>query len=226
MFDSCWGQDSSCMKQQCGIKKTNKTLVLVIVVSLFISLAVPAFAQQAGSSEKKKETRAEFEARKAEWEKVRDQQIELLREKEEQLEELKETLFHQMRTANSSSSAMPQKENLKADQPSSDETLLKEKIYDLKRVNRQLSDEITTYASENRKLKEKLEHISSSGTKTVTSKSEKQELEAQKAAFQKERQKFFQEMTRQKEKLQEMEDSLQAEKAALNAKVQAKNAAT
>lgn len=88
-------------------------------------------------------SKSELDKLKMEWEAVREQQVQMIREKEDQLEKLKEALFSKMKT-----SGGPAASNDPA------------------------------------------------------------EFEAQKAAFQAERQKFFAEMSRQKESLRQLQFSL------------------
>lgn len=79
-------------------KETKGLLILGMAVALLLP-AVFAFGQPEVS--KKTETSApksELDNLKTEWEEVREQQIRMIREKEDQLEKLKEEIFSRMKT--------------------------------------------------------------------------------------------------------------------------------
>jgi len=158
-------------------------------------------------SEKQKDPQAEFEAMKAEWEKVRDQQIEMIREKEAELDEMKETIFRQLRAQKGgvlagADPATPE-EPLLLDEAAqnSQVAILGKRIAELKEANRRLTNEISTLRIKNKMLEEKLQAPGQEGSSVL--RKEKAELEAQKVAFTRERQKFFDEIARQKAKLQQ-----------------------
>lgn len=62
--------------------------------SIFVLFIVtPVFGQEPAAAVEKDKAKADFETMKTEWEAVREQQIQMIREKQEQLEKLKEELF-------------------------------------------------------------------------------------------------------------------------------------
>lgn len=148
---------------------------------------------------RKEDPKAEFEAMKAEWEKVRDRQIEMIQEKEAQLEDMKESLFSQIQAGKGSAAA-------------SSTAVLEKKVAELKEANRRLAGEISALRSRNQTL-EQGAGKSSAQAEREQLKKEREEFEALKASFSSERQKFFQEMNRQKTKLRGSQDPSENEKS-------------
>jgi septal ring factor EnvC (AmiA/AmiB activator) len=93
------------MRSKAEVKRLNIKVFLCMaifaVLSLFPSPVVfadddPAPLQEAAQTAPK----SELDNLKAEWEAVREQQIQMIREKEDQLEKLKEEIFAKMKTLN------------------------------------------------------------------------------------------------------------------------------
>lgn len=168
-----------------------KIFIFPVLAVLFLFPTGAAIGQDTADTSKKAEEpapKSELDNLKAEWEAVREQQIQMIREKEDQLEKLKEEIFAKMKVLNTP--AVPQSG---ASQPA---------------------------ASNAPGL------IPQGGAAVPANSSE---LEAQKAAFQAERQKFFNEMNRQKESLRQLQSSLDEKAKQLEAEREsferAKNAA-
>jgi chaperonin cofactor prefoldin len=190
-----------------------KNVLFFILVAIFL-FVTPAFSNETSDLKTPPETMAEFETLKSEWEKVRDQQIRMIQDKEQDLERLKEELFEKMRDRKSAdfsgedSGVVPtlgEGDRLAA--AAADPRVIEsfeQKIAELKEANRKLSGEISELKARIRELEIAGGSPSSDPGRDELRK-EKEELDIQKVAFQKERQKFFQEMARQKEKLREAE---------------------
>lgn len=76
----------------------------------FLSLSWAASGQEAGKTPEKQEQAAPksgLDNLKAEWEAVREQQIQMIREKEDQLEKLKEEIFAKMKALNAPTAPQP-----------------------------------------------------------------------------------------------------------------------
>jgi flagellar motility protein MotE (MotC chaperone) len=74
-----------------------------ILAVLFLSPAGVATGQETAETSKKAEEpspKSELDNLKAEWEAVREQQVQMIREKEDQLEKLKEEIFSEMKALN------------------------------------------------------------------------------------------------------------------------------
>jgi len=90
------------------MKKYEGAFFLWILAVLFLFPAGAAIGQDAAETSKKTETpapKSELDTLKAEWEEVREQQIRMIREKEDQLEKLKEEIFAKMKTVNAPAAA-------------------------------------------------------------------------------------------------------------------------
>lgn len=85
--------------------KNQKINYFAVTACLFLSLSGAAFAQErefieeAPVQDEASAPQSELEKMKKEWEAVRDQQIQMIREKEDQLEKLKEEIFAKMKTS-------------------------------------------------------------------------------------------------------------------------------
>ena len=115
MFDSCWGQFFSIMdteqkEMKARVKKRHFDRGLwlwIVTLVLFFPLGSVtgeetgnAKAETAPKEATSQITPEQLNAMKAEWEEVREQQIQMIREKEEQLEKLKEDIFLKMKAMN------------------------------------------------------------------------------------------------------------------------------
>lgn len=197
------------------IQNLKNALSFIFVLGAIFIFVTPAFSDEASDLNVQPETMAEFETLKSEWEKVRDQQIRMIQDKEQDLERLKEELFQKMRDGN------PQ--NFSGDYAGTPPTLgeddrlaaaaadprviesFEQKIAELKEANRKLSGEISELKARNRELEMAAGGSLASDSGRDELRRDKEELDIQKAAFQREREKFFQEMARQRERLRKAE---------------------
>jgi len=101
-------------------RKYKKVSLLWLGAVLFLSPIGVAIGEDAAATSKKAEEpapKSELDTLKAEWEAVREQQVQMIREKEDQLEKLKEEIFVKMKALNvpaASQSRLPQPEPSKA----------------------------------------------------------------------------------------------------------------
>lgn len=80
-----------------------KSFLFLTITALFLFPVGAAIGQEAAEPAKKPEAlvpRGELDRLKAEWEAVREQQVQMIREKEDQLEKLKEEIFSKMQLQN------------------------------------------------------------------------------------------------------------------------------
>jgi chromosome segregation ATPase len=184
-----------------------KIQFLAAAISGTVLFSGAVLAAEPAAAVKKDDPKASFEAKKAEWETIRDQQIAMIQKKEEQLEELKERLFQQMNAPKGAG------EKVAADSgevaPQGD--VLKGKIAEIKEANRRLSDEIVALKARNSELEKKAKATTEKEQLVILQK-QIAEFETQKAAFLKERQKFFQESSRQRARIQAQMDALAGKK--------------
>ncbi|MFH1800419.1 MAG: hypothetical protein ABH891_06210 [Candidatus Omnitrophota bacterium] len=99
------------------MRKFKRTAFFWILAVLFLSPAGFATGQAAAEvSEKAGEPvpQSELDKLKTEWEAVRDQQVQMIREKQDQLEKLKEEIFSKMQTLNSPDTAQDESRELEA----------------------------------------------------------------------------------------------------------------
>ena len=203
------------------LKKHSAITVNAVIFFLLLTVA-PIFAQET-------DEKAEFEAMKAEWTKVRERQIEIILEKEEQLEELKEDLLRQMNELKKGRiipvSEPIQDESHEDRESSSSEDILTRQMVQLKEANRRLADEISELKKQNAELEKKASAASGLEQLQILRK-QMADFDLQKESFQKERQKFFQEMSRQRTRLEEQQSFLEAEKADLEEREKSEVSAT
>lgn len=184
-------------------------------------------AAEGGETAGKEETVMTLEklnALKAEWEGVREQQIQMIREKEETLEKMKEDMFRQLQAGAktppdaaakdvSQPGASPKTIGETNPEIQAQEMLLRKKMEELAAREESLRAREDAL---NRKPREENEEEGVSSTGSVTDlEKEKMDFERQKSAFAAERQKFFQEMGRQKEQLRKLQVSLDEQAARL-----------
>ncbi|MDD5225775.1 MAG: hypothetical protein PHV97_01150 [Candidatus Omnitrophica bacterium] len=85
------------------IRKFKEAAFFWILAASFLLPAGGVFAQEPAETAKKTEAptpKSDLDNLKAEWEAVREQQIQMIREKEDQLEKLKEEIFAKMKVLN------------------------------------------------------------------------------------------------------------------------------
>jgi len=101
-----------------------KSFLFLTIIALFLFPVGAAIGQEAAEPAKKTEAlvpRSELDRLKAEWEAVREQQVQMIREKEDQLEKLKEEIFSRMKiqdgppVASNKKELEAQKDSLQAD---------------------------------------------------------------------------------------------------------------
>ncbi|OQA57345.1 MAG: hypothetical protein BWY42_00580 [Candidatus Omnitrophica bacterium ADurb.Bin277] len=198
-----------------------KLAFISILLVIFAGASPVSASETSGKVEDKKpdpQTVAEFEAMKSEWQSIRDRQILMIQEKEDELERLKEELFRKVRQENITglpAALTPEDES--GEKVADSERLasaaadprviesFEQKIADLKEANRKLAAEISELRAKNREF-ESRRGGSVSDHEREELRKEKEALDAQKAAFQKERKKFFEEMARQRERLLELRE--------------------
>jgi hypothetical protein len=91
-------------------RKFRRLFLSGILSVLFLLPSGTVFSQEAGKAPEKQEQAApktKLDDLKAEWEAVREQQIQMIREKEDQLEKLKEEIFAKMKALNAPAASQP-----------------------------------------------------------------------------------------------------------------------
>lgn len=87
-----------------------KSLLSLVMTALFLLPAGVSFSDDSEAVPEKavqEAPKSELDNLKAEWEAVREQQIQMIREKEDQLEKLKEEIFAKMKTLNVPAMSQP-----------------------------------------------------------------------------------------------------------------------
>ena len=99
-----------------GKTKNNKRWLWGLAALFFIATAagLALAAEETSSKTEKPISAAELTVLKAEWEGVRDEQVQMIREKQDQLEKLKEEIFSKMKNPGSGSLTDAQKADLQA----------------------------------------------------------------------------------------------------------------
>ncbi len=177
---------------------------------LFAEEAKPELARQ----------EEDFEAVKAEWEAVREQQIQMIQEKEAQLETLKEELFakrnlsQEPREAQEPAAFVPEadtvSEKLKLESSllQKREEALAEREQSLARLEAALGQKQEALEARERELSAKVSSVEPDAKSQIALAEDMNELDRQKAAFQMEREKFFREMNRQKENFRKLQSAI------------------
>ncbi len=165
-------------------------------------------------------TLEQLNAMKAEWEEVREQQIQMIQEKEAQFEKLKEDLFKKVRAAEDAPAA-PAKEPVPLEPPVHEAVLKEDGKTQIEALLLQQKEQVLAAreqalaAKESALMQRAVAVENKAGTPASRGPEDlseaKKELERQKTAFATERQKFFQEMNRQKEKMLALQSSLDAQ---------------
>ena len=92
------------------MRKFKRVSFFWILAVLFLFPAGAAIGQDTAGTSKKVEKpapKSELDNLKTEWEAVREQQVQMIREKEDQLEKLKEEIFAKMKVLNATSALQP-----------------------------------------------------------------------------------------------------------------------
>jgi len=159
------------MKQTPNTQNFRSIFPALLVACLFFHAPASGARSTEKAADKKPDpqTVAEFEAMKDEWEKVRDQQVAMIQQKEEDLERLKEELFVMVRRENITETpdvtTLPSKEPAEVSSGAVSATAVtaasadpavtesfRKKIAELKEANRLLSSENAELRSRNREL--------------------------------------------------------------------------
>lgn len=194
----------------------NKVTLCCLIMLLISGAAL--FAEEVKTEPAQQEK--DFEAVKAEWEAVREQQIQMIQEKEAQLEALKEELFakrnlsQEPREAQEPAAFVPEadtvSEKLKLESSllQKREEALAEREQSLARLEAALGQKQEALEARERELSAKVSSVEPDAKSQIALAEDMNELDRQKAAFQMEREKFFREMNRQKENFRKLQSAI------------------